>query len=193
MKPFRCKHSTCHEVQFSSTACLLRHEREAHGMHGHGSKPNLCLYADCERSQPGNGFPRRYNLYDHMRRVHDYNGPTTSPDGIIMPDTLPPPSKKERKRRISNDDASSLRLEKKTKVRPMLPPPSVSSTGSQSVSPILKRERDTPSLLAQWDEKRTSIQLRLDTVSHTDMESLRRISEDVASLQRISQELIGLG
>ncbi|KAF2867607.1 hypothetical protein BDV95DRAFT_610523 [Massariosphaeria phaeospora] len=73
LKPFRCKMNGCSGVQFSSTACLLRHEREAHGMHGHGSKPNLCLFPECERSHEGEGFPRRYNLYDHMRRVHDYD------------------------------------------------------------------------------------------------------------------------
>lgn len=48
-------------------------------MHGHGSRPHLCHFADCERSVPGNGFPRRYNLFDHMKRVHDYTGPTTEP------------------------------------------------------------------------------------------------------------------
>ncbi|KAF2838401.1 hypothetical protein M501DRAFT_910369, partial [Patellaria atrata CBS 101060] len=82
LKPFRCKVTDCVDVQFSSTACLLRHEREAHGMHGHGSKPHLCLYADCDRAIQGNGFPRRYNLFDHMKRVHDYNGPTTPSDDV---------------------------------------------------------------------------------------------------------------
>ncbi|KAF2269847.1 hypothetical protein CC78DRAFT_564528 [Lojkania enalia] len=77
LKPFRCNKKACVGVQFSSTACLLRHEREAHGMHGHGSRPHLCHFTDCERSVLGNGFPRRYNLFDHMKRVHDYTGPTT--------------------------------------------------------------------------------------------------------------------
>lgn len=43
-------------------------------MHGHGNKPNLCLWSDCDRSKAGNGFPRRYNLIDHMKRVHGYSG-----------------------------------------------------------------------------------------------------------------------
>lgn len=71
LKPYRCKLESCKDLQFSSTACLLRHEREAHGMHGHGTKPYPCTYAGCDRAQPGNGFPRKWNLHDHMHRVHN--------------------------------------------------------------------------------------------------------------------------
>ena len=53
-------------------ACVLRHEREAHGLHGHGERPFPCQYAGCERALPHNGFPRKYNLCDHMRRVHGW-------------------------------------------------------------------------------------------------------------------------
>ena len=67
--------------EFSSTACLLRHEREAHGMHGHGDRPHLCTYNGCERGLTGNGFPRRYNLFDHMKRVHDHRDEPTSATG----------------------------------------------------------------------------------------------------------------
>ncbi|KAJ6082869.1 hypothetical protein N7467_007004 [Penicillium canescens] len=87
LKPYRCKAPACIDAQlrFSSNACLFRHEREAHGLHGHGDNPHLCLWEGCERAVPGNGFPRRWNLYDHMRRVHDYatserhSSPETSP------------------------------------------------------------------------------------------------------------------
>ena len=32
LKPYKCKHENCENSRFSSTACLLRHEREGHLM-----------------------------------------------------------------------------------------------------------------------------------------------------------------
>ncbi|PVH72524.1 hypothetical protein DL98DRAFT_72235 [Cadophora sp. DSE1049] len=78
LKPYRCKVAVCGDPRFSSTACLLRHEREAHGMHGHGDRPHLCTHEGCERSIPGNGFPRYWNLRDHMKRIHNDLAPTES-------------------------------------------------------------------------------------------------------------------
>ncbi|KAF9888135.1 hypothetical protein FE257_009271 [Aspergillus nanangensis] len=105
LKPYRCKVPVCMDaqLQFSSNACLFRHEREAHGLHGHGDNPHLCLFDGCERAVPGFGFPRRWNLFDHMRRVHDY----ASSDRPSSPDASPTsqvPKKKEnapRKRRVA--------------------------------------------------------------------------------------------
>jgi hypothetical protein len=54
-------------------------------MHGHSENPNLCHFSSCERSIPGNGFPRRWNLRDHMKRVHDY----TLPEGVSSPEESP--------------------------------------------------------------------------------------------------------
>jgi hypothetical protein len=73
LRPYRCKvpKPECQEKVFSSNACLFRHEREAHGLHGHGENPNLCWVSACERAKPGNGFPRKWNLGDHMKRVHN--------------------------------------------------------------------------------------------------------------------------
>lgn len=73
LKPYRCKvqKPECQEKVFSSNACLFRHEREAHGLHGHGENPNICWFAGCDRAKPGNGFPRKWNLGDHMKRVHN--------------------------------------------------------------------------------------------------------------------------
>lgn len=72
LRPYRCKVESCADARFSSTACLLRHEREAHRMHGH--QAYNCTYKGCERSLDGKGFPRAWNLKDHMRRVHNDHG-----------------------------------------------------------------------------------------------------------------------
>lgn len=48
-------------------------------MHGHGDKPFHCTYVLCDRSKEGNGFPRHWNLRDHMRRVHSDAGSVSPP------------------------------------------------------------------------------------------------------------------
>ena len=98
MKPYRCKSQGCAQAVFSSTACLLRHEREAHSMHGHGNKPHLCHFQDCERAAEDNGFPRRWNLFDHMKRVHDYD-PSNKSNSPSPSSSSPPPQDAPRKRR----------------------------------------------------------------------------------------------
>lgn len=96
MKPYRCRIAACMDaqLQFSSNACLFRHEREAHGLHGHGDNPHLCLFEGCDRSVPGFGFPRRWNLFDHMRRVHDY----ASSDRLSSPDASPTSGQSQKKK-----------------------------------------------------------------------------------------------
>lgn len=83
-------------MQFSSTACLLRHERERHAMHGHGDKPHLCHFEGCERGVPGNGFPRSWNLGDHMKRVHNYQGKAKSDASVSPPPSAPVKGKKRK-------------------------------------------------------------------------------------------------
>ncbi|KIW14082.1 hypothetical protein PV08_06863 [Exophiala spinifera] len=83
LRPYRCRFTDkpeCEDARFSSNACLFRHEREAHGLHNHGFNPFLCKFLDCDRSREGNGFPRRWNQRDHMRRVHDYEEKETTKD-----------------------------------------------------------------------------------------------------------------
>jgi hypothetical protein len=77
-------------------------------MHGHGARPHLCHFHDCERAVPGHGFPRRYNLFDHMKRVHQFEGPTTepSPPAMASPVQRKPVS---RKRKASTEDANEKR------------------------------------------------------------------------------------
>lgn len=85
-------------------------------MHGHGENPHLCHFSSCERSIPGNGFPRRWNLHDHMRRVHDYTSSekSSSPEGSPITGHLG--KKKEtavRKRKGGSSNTQTMK-----KVRP---------------------------------------------------------------------------
>jgi hypothetical protein len=120
LKPYRCKVNACENSRFSSTACLLRHEREAHAMHGHGDKPYLCTYNDCERGVTGNGFPRHWNLRDHMKRVH--NDPGTSTKSNASGSTPPPNAHARSKKRKAeaNEDPYVEKASKRSVTSPVV-------------------------------------------------------------------------
>lgn len=180
LKPFRCKNVNCINVEFSSTACLLRHEREAHGMHGHGSKPHLCAYPDCERAIPGNGFPRRYNLYDHMKRVHDY----TSPSSQTEPSS---PHGHSAKRSTSRKRKATGAVEQPEKRQ---------RTAAQIKQANTARQRDQEKerLRQAWAERMAVLQQRLRTLNEPkDAESHQQIIEDATALQKIVAQLTEMG
>ncbi|CAK7268465.1 hypothetical protein SEPCBS119000_003072 [Sporothrix epigloea] len=127
LKPYRCKNSACENARFSSTACLLRHEREAHAMHGHGDKPYLCPHAGCDRAIPGFGFPRQWNLKDHMRRVHHDDG-------------------KQLERMVATAAASAAAAETLT----------VAASSSQAVSKNRKRKKESAPAASAAVKSRTS-------------------------------------
>lgn len=128
LKPYRCKVASCSAAKFSSTACRLRHEREAHGLHGHGDKPYSCNYTGCERSLPGNGFPRQWNLKDHMKRVHNDTGcPDVSPPPAAQPQT------KSRKRKTDLPEAKVIST-RKTTVKSM----PASTSQRLSIKPLIE-------------------------------------------------------
>jgi hypothetical protein len=99
LRPFVCTHSGCNSPQFSSNACLFRHQREAHGLHGHGENPHLCHFPGCERAQERNGFPRKWNLKDHMKRVHGWEESDDSPSSGSPPAVSQKPGHPTRKRK----------------------------------------------------------------------------------------------
>lgn len=84
LRPYKCKFATpnsdCEDARFSSNACLFRHERETHGMHNHGHNPYVCLFQNCDRAKEGNGFPRRWNQRDHMKRMHGWESDDNTND-----------------------------------------------------------------------------------------------------------------
>ena len=124
MKPFRCKLEACAKQEFSSTACLLRHEREAHGMHGHGERPHLCYYSGCDRGVQGNGFPRRYNLFDHMKRVHDHKEDAVDSTGSPI---------------LGGETQKRIKGAKRKPSSPLIPGPAVQRQKTMSVPDQLPR------------------------------------------------------
>ncbi|EMC99194.1 hypothetical protein BAUCODRAFT_394514 [Baudoinia panamericana UAMH 10762] len=207
VKPFRCKVESCATQPFSSTACLLRHEREAHGMHGHGDRPHLCFYHGCERRIPGNGFPRRYNLFDHMKRVHDHkDDPSTSLDSPTM--TTHPGIQRRtagRKRKASDAGAGEPAPQRQkpspspangtmSNITPLqsMPLPH----GQKEASPFARGSyslRKTPEevehLQAQWANQRDLLVRQMDSVqSPNDEANLHRLSRNIAELRRLSEE-----
>jgi hypothetical protein len=129
------------QLHFSSNACLFRHEREAHGFHGHGDNPHLCLFDGCDRAIPGNGFPRRWNLFDHMKRVHDYTASESSSspeDASSMAPSQNNPKKDAtgRKRKVSRP-VSGSQIMKRTRSTQSSP----ATTLKSAVSPIQSGQR----------------------------------------------------
>ncbi|TGO48693.1 hypothetical protein BCON_0232g00010 [Botryotinia convoluta] len=175
LKPYRCKIAACADNKFSSTACLLRHEREAHAMHGHGDKPFLCKYDGCERGVTGNGFPRRWNLYDHMKRVH--NDPCTSRSAGGSPpptEKLATGSKKRKQDAITEPSTSDKEPVKRVK------------------SPVVNQQ---PSLIEIYHQSEQRLQEAVkqlhDPKSANGMTNLRNASDCIKmmaqTLQKINQ------
>ena len=176
LKPYHCKIPQCQETRFSSTACLLRHEREAHGMHGHGSKPHTCHFPDCDRYE--NGFPRRWNLYDHMRRVHNYSPPpepqvitSSSSQTHSLPSPSPSPtggSKNDgkkmvmRKRKTSNGSATAEPMKKTRSVA------SSSHSQAQQRQAYNMQTQQLKDAETKWSACRSKLEQQLKALSPED-------------------------
>ena len=193
LKPYRCKVEGCQNARFSSTACLLRHEREAHAMHGHGEKPYLCTYEGCERSISGHGFPRQWNLRDHMRRVPTDNGAVaqpSSPPASAAP--VPGPSARGRKR--TNDTQEKQPAQEKSSSRKS----SKSAAAAVAVAepaPVQKH----PEIVAhpeidQWYEHQRALQSFMQGWSQPDdaqsLQYLKEAQEHLNAMGKISNGLV---
>ncbi|OHE96045.1 C2H2 transcription factor [Colletotrichum orchidophilum] len=164
LKPYRCKIDSCENARFSSTACLLRHEREAHAMHGHGDKPFLCSYEGCDRAMPGNGFPRQWNLKDHMRRVHNDNGIPGSPTSTSNGQQ----SSKGRKRK----DAP------KAAVIGPAPPSRKVTAKAAVVEAAVKEELSSKPLIEEWMSHRQALEnIVRDITQPEDMKNLQLVKD----------------
>ncbi|KAH0545113.1 hypothetical protein FGG08_000725 [Glutinoglossum americanum] len=69
-RPYSCSEPGCEKLQgFTYPGGLLRHEREVHKKHGGPKEALYCPHSSCKRSS-GQGFTRRENFNEHLRRVH---------------------------------------------------------------------------------------------------------------------------
>ncbi|KAH8195091.1 hypothetical protein TruAng_010748 [Truncatella angustata] len=181
LKPYRCKVDSCENARFSSTACLLRHEREAHAMHGHGDKPYLCTYEGCDRAVPGCGFPRNWNLRDHMRRVHNDDGTalTMSTGSHSSSRGSQAVSAKGRKRKSKDSESSSGR---KSSSKP--------TAAEEAAAAAAKAEAP---LMEQWWEHRNALQSYLqrfdNPVAFEVLEQSGEAGDHFAAMEKISRRL----
>ncbi|KAI9662075.1 MAG: hypothetical protein M1829_006214 [Trizodia sp. TS-e1964] len=215
LRPYRCKDKSCLNTQFSSTACLLRHEREAHGMHGHGEK--LCRFQNCDRSQPGHGFPRSWNRLDHMRRVHDSSdkapsNASSSPTQSLatpIPDCRPSmaatgnegrPSGRSRTRAMMHrmqkqkSGGASERIYGITQSLPQKPMARPrSNTAVQATHAVITTKQRLRELHEEWKQKHRNLKDAISALS-SPLDSLRHhdLHESISSLRDVAAGIRGL-
>jgi hypothetical protein len=140
-------------------------------MHGHGNKPFLCSYKDCDRAATNNGFPRHWNLRDHMRRVHNDGGSVS-----------PPPSGHSRGKKRKNDEKLEHQPTEKAIKRVSTPPVVVHQPQEPSSEELYQREYQR--LLTLVDQIRDPKDAHnLDHLQNTMdcLKSLHRTSNRIAS------------
>ncbi|KAI9804241.1 MAG: hypothetical protein M1833_007048 [Piccolia ochrophora] len=77
-RPYKCDRAGCDAPAFGDAGGLFRHQREVHKTRD-GDRPiteYMCPELRCERHK--RGFPRRWNLMEHQRRVHGLEKGTVS-------------------------------------------------------------------------------------------------------------------
>ena len=144
-------------------------------MHGHGDKPFLCEYEGCDRGLTGNGFPRHWNLMDHMKRVHNDPGKPRSISGS------PPASEstpKGKKRKAGDSPGAPSEKSHKRNVTP----------------PAVSRQPQEPTLDERFVEKR---KLLLETVAKLqdprnadNMSLLRNANDCIKVMVQTTQRII---
>lgn len=71
-----CQEPGCKHPCFDNKGSLDRHRREVHG-----SRTYCCPFVTCKRHIQG--FPRKYNLFEHQKHCHRGYSPNTAPGGCI--------------------------------------------------------------------------------------------------------------
>ena len=116
LRPYVCREPGCEKIRgFTYSGGLLRHEREVHRQHGGPKAPRFCPHKDCKRST-GQGFSRKENLNEHLRRVHrgvgivEGKGDTDSPKlpASILPSQRTQEAPRKRRREELEEEEDEL-------------------------------------------------------------------------------------
>lgn len=165
-------------------------------MHGHGDRPHLCSFTGCERSIPGNGFPRRYNLFDHMKRVHGYKDGQASSTGspVLGDDGFEPKKTGGRKRKASASPPTEPSTQRQ---KAILPPPQQTQSAYHSGQGYYLYEPEQPridqyrqhAIHSQWANQRELLAKQMSLMESPDDEaSLQMFSQSVQEFRRLSAE-----
>lgn len=159
-------------------------------MHGHGPKPHLCYFKDCDRAQEDNGFPRRWNLFDHMKRVHDFAGtePSTKSDSPSPPSSGPQEPPKKKRTPSPTAEAAAKRVKYNNSGRS-----NGATTGHENLvqanpTPV-EPEYQTQSLDQMWYTHVAQVQARLQSLDPTDPRQWQQYQKDTETLQTISMTM----
>lgn len=159
-------------------------------MHGHGDKPFLCTYEGCERSNPGCGFPRQWNLRDHMRRVHNDNGIPAAPVAASSPpaDSGARSSSKGRKRKSKDaTETSTGRKSSSKSSQDSVPVAEAAPVKVEVQQPIYnfdqwyEHQKALQNLVQGWTEPQDPVFLQQYEDAYGHMRSMQKLSYDYQS------------
>ncbi len=153
-------------------------------MHGHGDKPYLCTYDGCDRALSGNGFPRQWNLKDHMRRVHNDNGSSlnmsTSPPTGQAASSHSAKGRKRKSKQSPEHGASSRKH---------------SSRSAQAVDVAAAIKAVEQPMIHEWNQHKQALQTYLQDYSVPDafehLDHLVTAKDHLEAMGKISQKLLG--
>jgi hypothetical protein len=154
-------------------------------MHGHGEKPYLCTYEGCERSIAGHGFPRQWNLRDHMRRVHNDNGPTAQPASPPQPGATASARGRKRKSDVQEKQPSQEKSNSRKSAHKAAPEPT--TTAPKQPEPVPQPEID------QWYEHQKALQTFIQGFAQPDdpqtLQYIKEAQEHLNAMGKISHGL----
>jgi hypothetical protein len=111
-RPYKCAEPGCEKLQgFTYSGGLLRHQREVHKKNGTAKATLFCPFPNCNR-HTGQGFTRKENLNEHIRRRHvaqpglvgQQSPPTTAASKIgIAPSNYDAGTSRKRKRTMDSE------------------------------------------------------------------------------------------